>query len=272
MAHGACSIEHRCPMRTSQPHPCLPRIAHPTPPHPHPPPPPQRCHTTEHMCSLPFLTSPTWQRRIAWVHRAMNAVRGGRLGCLAGKTTCAIAVPFLGPLKQKTCGVHRPTATPPATPPPPVQLPLVTPGRLDDCGAAMDCRVFVSFFQLSVGCVLSTLCLEGLHIPMLKRAGAWPESGASSANTDGGESSSSHGGGGSGGGTSDSGRDSARILGWAARATAYLRWLAEEAEARVEELCCMLRGGSGSRLLTAAGWALMLSLLWMLAMLLEGQA
>lgn len=40
----------------------------------------------------------------------------------------------------------------------------------------------------------------------------------------------------------------------------------------MEELSCLLWGSSGFRLLTAASWTVLLSLLWMLAMLLEGQA
>lgn len=154
--------------------------------------------------------------------------------------------------------------------------------------------MFLTFFQLLAGCALPTLLLSTWQIPIMRNAGAWPEGGynerpaaeaqqphtpgapagssapGACASSSGGSSSS--GDGSSGGGSSASNSAGVAIAHWAACAAGCLRWLAEEAEARVEELSYLLCGGSGFRLLTTASWTVLLSLLWMLAMLLEGQA
>lgn len=125
-----------------------------------------------------------------------------------------------------------------------------SPPAVDD--AALDCRVFVTFFQLAIGVVVPTLFLQGYEIPLLLKAGAWPE----------GLRRSDRG---------RSGSDS-DATGWVARAVQWPRRLAREVEATAGELCSILLGGAGSRVLTAASWAVLLSLMWMASVLLEQPA
>ena len=130
--------------------------------------------------------------------------------------------------------------------------------------ALNDCRVFITFFQLLVGALAPTILAAKL--PSIMPAAA-PLRGSADGSSGGGNSSgqNSDGSGMATGGASGTRAISTRRLcSWLLHAAAGL-------EGGLHHLCDLLThsAGSGSWVLTAAAWWLLISLMWVLALLLE---
>ena len=137
--------------------------------------------------------------------------------------------------------------------------------------ALNDCRVFITFFQLLVGALAPTILAAKL--PSIMPAAVAPEA-LSPPHRDSAEGSS---GGGNSNGQDDEGSSLATAGASGMRAFPTRRlcsWLLHAAaglEGGLHHLCDLLThsAGSGSWVLTAAAWWLLISLMWVLALLLE---
>lgn len=152
----------------------------------------------------------------------------------------------------------------PFLPPPRPQLTFLTPWSLvatDGGGGgggvrspAVDCRVFLNFFQILLGIVLPTLALARMNSPLASTADARPRAPAAAQPAATGRLP---------------GQRLARLRAVAARAAACGARAAAAAEGALQHLCSMLAGRAGSLLLTAASWWALLSWCWVLATALE---
>jgi hypothetical protein len=117
----------------------------------------------------------------------------------------------------------------------------------------VDCRVFLTFFQILLGVVLPTLALARMNRPLGTAAEAPPDAPPAAQTT----------------ATSRPPAQLSRLRTAAAAATAAGAKAAAEAEAAVQHLCGMLAGRAGSLLLAAAAWWALLGWCWVLATALE---
>lgn len=223
----------------------------------------QRCRVADYICSCPLLQHPVWRRRIAAVHSSIHKL--------------PLLVPDRGPL---ACAAQGPAG--------PSGFPL-------EGVPALDCRVFLTFVMLLGGLVAPTLLMARVQGPQCWAAAGTADE-ADEAGTAGGASqgprrtadsggSGADGSGSRGSSDADTGGDGSMRQGRsnkrcgarlcaAARAAisaaaCCLRWAACEAGSILHHLCELLLGASGG-VLAAAAWWMLVSLLWVTALLLEG--
>ncbi|KAL4439857.1 hypothetical protein ABPG75_002858 [Micractinium tetrahymenae] len=189
----------------------------------------QRVSAAGEICSMPMLQHPLWQRRIRWAHLT------------------AEMLPLVGP--PHTSGGDSVGSSSSAA----AAGGSLTAGGCSNGSGALECRVFVAFFQAFMA-ALSVLLAARLEAPR-SSAAVEPAAEAAAAAPAAAPAAGAPGG--------------AVGRSWLARPLRWLRGLVAEVEAFIRQLCEILSGRCWPGVVQLACWCLLLSFLWNLAAWME---